>query len=166
MLQSCGLFQYFFLTNSNEFVSYQSFAIGLTNTEQNVMTTVLLTRRSRKLNFFSPHSLGACCVTGLWERGVAVLGRWEGLLPCPSPRAGHAVCCELAGTDCLLHSQLTQGSPAGEGGAECSPVRCWRGAAAEGSFLWALQGEGGALKGMTAPVLSVSQSSVSLKRLF
>lgn len=97
-------FSIFFLTNSNEFVSYQSFAIGLTNTEQNVMTTVLLTRRSRKLNFFPHIAWGLAVLQGfgretwlfwgggrdschapLHEQDTQCAVSWLGLTACCTP---------------------------------------------------------------------------------
>lgn len=154
-------------------VSYQSFAIGLTNVEQNVTTTVLLIRRSRKFWIFFPRSLGACCVAGLWDREVAVSGEVGGCPAMLRSESRTSAVLWIAWTDCCS-PRLRQGSPAGEGGeaalprGECSPVGCWRVHEQRETVLWGVQGEGGAVEGMTspAPVPSVTASSVSQKRLF
>lgn len=74
------------------------------------------------------------------------VGRWEGALPWPAPRADGALSCELAGTACLLPSQLQAGIPAGEGGEAALPRGELTWQLVEGSCAVGCAGEGGALR--------------------
>lgn len=148
-------------------VSYRSLAIDLTNMEQNVMTTVLLIRRSKKLNFFPTWLGGWLCYRALGERCGCLWG--GGRVPRHGPlRADGALCCELAGPECLLHSQLQAGIPQVRAGKQSFPEESAHLAAVGGNCAVGCAGGGRGTEGMTgpAPPLSVSQSSVSQKRLF